>query len=111
MVTLLHFIIFGAGLLEIAQAVTCKLSPSYAAPVVANGWKAQLVAQGLRSPRSVLFDNKGNLLVVQQGLGIVHLVFNDGGSTCLEVSKKTTLITASSVIGLDQTLLNLLTLR
>jgi glucose/arabinose dehydrogenase len=86
-----------SALLRAARAVTCTLKPSYAAPVVSNGWQAQLVASGLSSPRGVLFDSSGNLLVVQQGAGIVHLQFDDGGSTCLAVSKKTHLINSTSV--------------
>jgi hypothetical protein len=42
-------------------------------------------------------DSKGNLLVVQQGVGIVHLQFTDGGGTCLTVAKQTTIITDNSV--------------
>ncbi|KAH7306091.1 soluble quino protein glucose/sorbosone dehydrogenase [Rhexocercosporidium sp. MPI-PUGE-AT-0058] len=97
MYALISFLAIGVGLLDIAQAVTCNLTPSYAAPVLANGWKAQLVATGLSDPRSVTFDRNGNLLVVQQGVGVVHLDFEDGGSTCLRVSKKTNLITASTL--------------
>ncbi|PMD55638.1 soluble quino protein glucose dehydrogenase, partial [Hyaloscypha bicolor E] len=74
-----------------------NLKPSYSTPIVSNGWQAKLVANGLQSPRGILFDSKGNLLVVQQGVGIVHLAFDDGGSTCLDVSKKTNLITSSSL--------------
>jgi hypothetical protein len=82
-----------------AQAASCNLKPSYSTPIVSNGWQAKLVANRLQSPRGILFDSKGNLLVVQQGVGIVHLAFDDGGSTCLDVSKKTNLITSSSVSG------------
>ena len=57
------------------------------------------MANGLQSPRGILFDSKGNLLVVQQGVGIIHLAFDDGGSTCLDVSKETNLITSSNVSG------------
>jgi hypothetical protein len=55
------------------------------------------VAQGLTKPRGIIFDTAGNLLVVQQGAGIVHLAFNDGGTTCLEVAKNMTLIDSPSV--------------
>lgn len=81
-----------------AATANCNLKPSYPAPVVSNGWSAQLVAQNLTSPRGIIFDSAGNLLVVQQGAGIVHLALNDGGTTCLEVAKKTTLI-ASPLVG------------
>lgn len=86
----------GSALLQGAEAATCNLKPSYAAPVVSNGWQAQLVVNGLSSPRGILLDSSGNLLVVQQGAGIVHLEFNDGGSTCLEVSKKIFLVNSTS---------------
>jgi hypothetical protein len=89
----------GSALFDAASAANCNLKPSYAAPVVYNGWQAQLVANGLTAPRGVLFDSSGNLLVVQQGAGIVHLEFDDGGSTCLDVSKKTYLINSTSVSG------------
>ncbi len=89
----------GSALLHTTQAATCNLKPSYAAPVVSNGWQAQLVATGLFSPRGIIFDSSGNLLVVQQGAGIIHLEFDDGGSTCLDVSKKTYLINSTSVSG------------
>ncbi|TVY33621.1 L-sorbosone dehydrogenase [Lachnellula subtilissima] len=87
-------ILFLAVLLPAVSASTeyCSLKPSYPAPVVSNGWSAQLVAQNLTKPRGIIFDSAGNLLVVQQGAGIVHLELIDGGSTCLEVAKKTTLI-------------------
>ncbi len=78
-------------------AAICNLKPSYPAPVLTDGWQAQLVAEGLESPRSVLFDSSGNLLVVQQGAGIVHLQFDDGGSTCLDVSRTTYLVNSTSV--------------
>jgi hypothetical protein len=89
----------GSALVQTARAASCNLKPSYAAPVVSNGWQAQLVATGLSSPRGIIFDSSGNLLVVQQGAGIIHLEFDDGGSTCLDVSKKTYLINSTSVSG------------
>ena len=88
-----------AAVLQSTFAVNCNLKPSYPAPIVANGWQAQLVAQGLKSPRSIVFDSKGGLLVVQQGNGIVHLQLTDSGGACFDVAKKTTLINDSSVSG------------
>lgn len=73
------------------------LTPSYAQPVFADGWTGSLVAKGLTRPRGMQLDSQGNLLVVQQGVGIVHLQFTDGGGTCLTLAKKTTLITDSVV--------------
>jgi glucose/arabinose dehydrogenase len=94
-----NYLAAGSALLHTVSAANCNLKPSYAAPVVSNGWQAQLVANDLTSPRGMIFDSSGNLLVVQQGAGIVHLVFDDGGSTCLDVSKKTYLVNSTSVSG------------
>jgi len=60
----------------------------YPAPSVAPGYAARLVANGLQSPRSIVFDSKGRLLVVQQGLGIQALTFDDGGGECVSVKSK-----------------------
>ena len=87
------------GCLQTAICATCTtaLKSSYPAPVVSDGWQAQLIVQNLTAPRSILFDSDGGLLVVQQGAGIVHLEFTDSGSTCLEVSKKTYLVNSTDV--------------
>jgi glucose/arabinose dehydrogenase len=51
----------------------------------AKGWKATKVAGGLTQPRDLVLDNAGNLLVVQNGLGIsAHRIGPDG---CFETSK------------------------
>ncbi|CAK7202694.1 hypothetical protein SEUCBS139899_005421 [Sporothrix eucalyptigena] len=68
------------------------LTPSYNAPVVAPGWTAQLIAQGLTTPRSLRFDDAGALLVVQQGKGIQRLTFDDYGGTCLVVKTSTSVV-------------------
>lgn len=71
-----------------ATATACPtvLSPSYSTPVVGPGWTAQLVARNLTSPRSILFDTDGALLVVQKGVGILRVRFDDLGGTCLVVN-------------------------
>jgi glucose/arabinose dehydrogenase len=56
-----------------------------------------MIAQNLTSPRSIIFDSNGGLLVVQQGAGIVHLQMADGGGTCLEVARKTYLVNSTSL--------------
>lgn len=84
----------GLALTASNLAATCNLKASYT-PIVANGWQAQLVAQGLSRPRSVLFDSNGHLLVVEAGSGISSLEFDDGGSTCLDIRKKTYLVNST----------------
>ena len=80
-----------------AQSVTCNLEPSYAAPVMSNGWESKLIATGLRSPRSILFDSEGALLVVERGSGIKHLRLADGNGTCLSVETQTNLMQVRDV--------------
>ncbi|EUC31905.1 hypothetical protein COCCADRAFT_38067 [Bipolaris zeicola 26-R-13] len=64
----------------------CSGVPNLAFPVnAAKGWRATKVAGGLAQPRGLTFDGAGNLLVVQNGLGIsAHRMLANG---CLEPSK------------------------
>jgi glucose/arabinose dehydrogenase len=53
-------------------------SPAYSS-VLASGWKATKVLGGLTSPRSLVWDSAGNLLIVQSGKGItIHKIGADG---------------------------------
>jgi glucose/arabinose dehydrogenase len=59
-------------------------SPVYN-PSLASGWKATKVLGGLTSPRSIVFDSNGNMLVVQSGKGIsIHAIDANG---CVTSSK------------------------
>lgn len=61
--------------------------------VLASGWKATKVLGGLTSPRSIVFDSAGNMLVVQSGKGIsYHTMTADG---CISSTK--TLISLNSL--------------
>ncbi|KAH8598696.1 soluble quino protein glucose/sorbosone dehydrogenase [Bisporella sp. PMI_857] len=81
-----------------SAAANCPaLQASYPAPVVSDGWNATLIAQDLDSPRGILFDNAGGLLVVQRRSGIVHLALEDGDNGCVRVSKQTNLIDQDSL--------------
>lgn len=80
-----------------AQDCPGALVPGYAQPVFADGWTGNLIAEGLKRPRGLQVDSLGNLLVVEQGTGIVHLQFTDAGGTCLTLAKQTTLIADTAV--------------
>lgn len=59
-------------------------SPKFSS-VLASGWKATKVLGGLTSPRSMVFDSAGNMLIVQSGKGVtVHAMNADG---CITSSK------------------------
>ncbi|KAF2842549.1 soluble quino protein glucose dehydrogenase [Patellaria atrata CBS 101060] len=64
------------------SACSTTLTPDYPAPSLASGYRAQLVANGLSSPRAITFDKNGNLLVIDQGKGVIAFSF-DGDGTCL----------------------------
>jgi glucose/arabinose dehydrogenase len=80
-----------------SPACATVLTPSYSPPVVAKGWKAQLVATGLTSPRGIKFDTNGGLLVIEQGVGLSRLTFIDNGGTCLSVQSNKTVIADKEV--------------
>ena len=85
----------------LAQSSSCSatLTPTNSVqPSVASGYRAQLIATGLSSPRSIAFDKAGNLLVVEQKNGdgsVSALALQDNGGTCLSVTSHTTLVTQS----------------
>ncbi len=66
-----------------AQTCSNKLNVTYPAPVAASGWEYRLIANGLRRPRGIAFDDDGGLLVVESGVGLTHWTLNDEGGTCL----------------------------
>jgi glucose/arabinose dehydrogenase len=74
------------------------LTAAYAAPSVASGYAARLVATGLNSPRGIKFDTAGNLLVVEEGVGITALRFEDGdGGSCVSLASQDTVISDESL--------------
>jgi glucose/arabinose dehydrogenase len=80
----------------LAQTTCASIAPKIA-PVVAAGYTAKVLINGLKTPRGMLFDSQGNLLIVEQGGAGVRLVkLADGGtSVCVATSKQ--LIADSSV--------------
>lgn len=70
-----------------AQGCASVLLPKYKPPSVAPGYAAQLVATGLKKPRSIEFDAAGALLVIDSGVGVARITFKDNGGTCLQVEK------------------------
>jgi glucose/arabinose dehydrogenase len=88
-----------AGLSGVVAQSACStvLVPTYTPPSVAPGWAAQLVVSGLQTPRSLLFDSAGALLVVERGKGVSRITFKDHGGTCLEVDKHDVIIPLASV--------------
>ena len=69
------------GLTTSAQS-TCQntIAPQNGNPSVVSGFRAEIVANKLRSPRGILFDSEGGLLVVEQGHGISRLKLTGAGA-------------------------------
>lgn len=69
-----------------AQVSACPkpTAPQNAAPSVAPGFRLEVVAQGLRKPRSILFDREGGLLVVERNHGISRLALTGDGA-CVQL--------------------------
>lgn len=86
-----------AALAHAVRAACPDLKASYPAPKLADGWEATLVANDLKAPRGIVFDSEGGLLVVDKGVGIIRYEFDDGGSGCLDVSKRTQLVNYTGV--------------
>lgn len=68
------------------------LAVTYPAPVAADGWSYRLVANEFTKPRGMVFDNDGGMLLIDSGVGLVHLTLKDDGATCLSVTDKKTLV-------------------
>lgn len=75
---------------SLAQTTCATVSPKYA-PVVAAGYNAKVLMNGLKTPRGMLFDSQGNLLIVEQGgagVRLVKLTDGDGTNVCVASSKQ-----------------------
>lgn len=86
--------VLAIALLVAQGAAQCPgLTNSYAT-TMADGYTNQLIATGLKSPRSMVFDKEDNLLVVEQGgAGVRQIKLSDAG--CVASSK--TIISDASV--------------
>ena len=86
-----------------ASACATTLTPTNSIrPTVASGYQMALVATGLTSPRSMEFDSSGNLIVVEQGSGVLNLVLDSEGP-CINVGNAKTLIRANDVSSSSST--------
>ena len=80
-----------------SEGCSSTLTADYAAPSVASGYSARLIATGLTSPRGIKFDTEGNLLVVEEGVGITALRLSTGSGSCVSVASQDTIISDESL--------------
>ena len=62
------------------SACSSTIAPQNAAPLVAPGFRVEVVANNLTRPRSIQFDSGGALLVVEQTRGVRRLRLSGDGS-------------------------------
>lgn len=66
----------------VSSACSSTIAPQNAAPLVAPGFRVEVVANNLTRPRSIQFDSEGALLVVEQTQGIRRIRLT-GDGTCV----------------------------
>ncbi|KAF5373049.1 hypothetical protein D9758_001600 [Tetrapyrgos nigripes] len=74
---------------QIAAQSCPTIDPAHA-PVMATGYESRVVLNGLKSPRHLVFDTLGNLLIAEQdqvGIRYVKLTDNGGLDICAESSE------------------------
>jgi glucose/arabinose dehydrogenase len=86
-----------AHLITGASAACATTIKPTAVPVVADGYEVQVVATNLTTPRGIVFDTKGQMIVVEQVTGMRVLKLTDNGGACVTTSEYVTLIVDDSV--------------
>jgi hypothetical protein len=77
-------------------ACPAGLAPKNGAPVVAPGFQARLVANGLNKPRGLVVDSAGHLLAVQDGVGITSFTLAEREG-CVSVTTKNVIVPTTGV--------------
>lgn len=85
------FVIAVGALAVQASAQTCATINPANAPTWGSGFSGRVVMNGLKSPRGLVFDSAGNLLVVESsngGVRWIKLTDNGGTDVCVGSSKQ-----------------------
>ena len=72
----------------IAQQTCEGAGAQYEPTIVANGFSTYVLVNKLSSPRGIVFDNEGNLLVLEQFKGVTALKLKEENG-CVTVASKT----------------------
>jgi hypothetical protein len=78
-------------------ACPAGLSPKNGNPVVAPGFQARLIANGLSKPRGLVVDSAGHLLAVTNGVGITSFTLKEDAAGCVTVASKDVIATQPGV--------------
>ncbi|KAF2026812.1 soluble quino protein glucose dehydrogenase [Setomelanomma holmii] len=89
---LLKFVLLVFGALSPSVlAQSCATINPVQTPSFASGYSGRVVINGLRTPRGIIFDNQGNLLITEQGgygVRYVQLTDNGGTNVCVKSNKQ-----------------------
>lgn len=83
--------------IQVQAACSNALKPSYPAPIMAQGYKAELIKKDLNYPRDIIFDSEGALLVVDSGNGVLALTLDESDDDCVSVTNSKTVVSDSSL--------------
>jgi hypothetical protein len=72
----------------VAQQICGGAGVQYEPTIVANGFSTYVLANKLSSPRGIVFDKEGNLLVLEQFKGVTALTLKEENG-CITVASKT----------------------
>ncbi|KAE7996942.1 hypothetical protein FH972_001618 [Carpinus fangiana] len=104
MSTILAMLLVAQWIAHVDASCAISIPASAPVPVAAPGYASRLVATGLNSPRGIIFDSAGHLLVVDRGVGVKSLTLNDKGGDCVGVATLKLIISDPSLnhgIALD----------
>ena len=86
-----HYLLLALATASSVLAQTCAtINPTYT-PTFGTGFSGRVVINGLKSPRGLIFDQLGNLLVVEAnggGVRYIKLTDNNGTDVCVASSKQ-----------------------
>ena len=79
----------------------CPVTAPKVKPVMASGYTSAVVMNGLKTPREMVFDPLGNLLVIEQGGGgLRRIVLSDNGGIDVCSASSKTLVADATVCAL-----------
>jgi glucose/arabinose dehydrogenase len=91
------YIAVAAAQSSTTASCSSTIAPKYPTPSVAQGWEARIIRNGLHSPRGLIFDSNGKLLVVEEGTGITALTLDNAAGACVGVSNAESVVSDKSV--------------
>lgn len=94
---ILYSVVALTGFSWAQSSCATSVSTSVPEPSLAPGYEARIVATGLKNPRGIIFDQQGNLLVVEKQTGVTALTLNDAGGSCLSEQQRRTVVNDNTV--------------